>query len=240
MDNSIYVSLSRQMAVFRDMAVTANNIANINTTGYNAEKAMFTDYLVGDGNHHKMAFAQDISSYRDTRQGTMNATGNPLDMAIQGRGYFTIETANGPRYTRNGTFQTNPEGMLVNVDGNPVLDDAGQRIQFDEQDRDIKVLQTGQLMVDGEERGTVGVVQFDNEQDLAPEGTNFSAIDGAARPAEEGVRVLHGVLEGSNVSAVHEIVRLTELSKSTSGTAKFIEVMYDLQRKASNTLTEQQ
>lgn len=238
MDNSIYIALSRQVALFRDLDVTANNIANANTTGYNTEKAMFTDYLVDDGNFHKMAFAQDISSYRDTSQGSMRETGNALDVAIKGHGYFVVETAAGERYTRNGAFQMDPESTLVNVDGYPVLDDAGQRIQFAEQDREIKVLQTGQIMVDGEERGNIGVVQFPNEQQLVQVGKNFYKSDVPAQPAEN-FQVLHGTLESSNVSPVHELVRLTQLSRSSTSTAKFIEVMYDLQRKASNTWTQQ-
>ncbi len=221
------------MALFRDLEVTANNIANANTTGFNAERAMFTDYLVDDGNRHKMAFAQDIASFRDTRQGSFKHTGNALDVAIKGKGYFVIETAAGERYTRNGAFQIDPEGTLVNIDGYPVLDDAGQRIQFAEQDREIKILQYGQILVDGQERGRLGVVQFPNEQELIQIGQNLYKSEVAAQAAEN-FQVLHGVLENSNVSPVQELVKLTELSRSTADTAKFIEVMYDLQRKASN------
>lgn len=238
MDNGIYIALSKQMALFRDMDVTANNIANTNTVGYNAEKMMFTDYLVDDGNRHKMAFAQDISSYRDTAAGGFKQTGNALDIAIQGRGYFMIETAMGERYTRAGNFQIDPEGFLVTVNGHPVLDDGGQRIQFDEQDQEIKILEQGQLVVDGEARAILGIAQFENEQAMVQMGNNLYKSDAAPVPAEN-IRVVHGVLEQSNVKPVTELVQLTRLSKSTGSTAKYIEVMYDLQRKTSNTWAKQ-
>ncbi|MGB1540088.1 MAG: flagellar basal body protein, partial [Rickettsiales bacterium] len=84
MDNGIYIALSRQMALFRDMEMTANNIANADTAGYNAEKLMFDDFLVKGGEGPKMAFTNDISSYRDLQEGPMKITGNPLDVAISG------------------------------------------------------------------------------------------------------------------------------------------------------------
>src|SRR4051812_9350277 len=107
MDNNIYIMLSRQMTLFRDMDVTANNIANTNTTGYSAEHILFSSYLTKDvnrGDRNSMAFAHDVSTYRDTESGPMKVTGNDLDMAIQGDGYFTVETPLGTRYTRAGNF----------------------------------------------------------------------------------------------------------------------------------------
>ncbi len=240
MDNSIYVALSRQMALFRDLDVTSNNIANAATTGYQAEKTMFTDYLTDGGNGQKIAFAQDIATYHDTRQGGMEVTGNELDVAIQGPGYFIVETAAGERYTRSGNFQIDPEGVLVSSDGYPVLDDAGQRIQLDEQDTDVRIGENGSIVAQGQERGILGLVEFQNQQKLnRMESTLWDANGQNAQIAEKS-RVLQGTLERSNVQAVNELVRLTELSRNTGSTAKFIEVMYDLQRKSSTNWTKQQ
>lgn len=239
MDNSIYVALSRQTTLFRDMDVTANNIANSATTGYQAEKTMFTDYLTNDGNHNKIAFSQDIATYHDLRQGSLNVTGNDLDVAIQGDGFFVVETPGGERYTRAGNFQVDGQGFLVSFDGYPVLDDAGQRLQFEPQDREIRIGENGALFVNGEERGTIGVVEFANRQNLKRVSSTLFETEDEPLLAEKS-RVLAGTLEKSNVQPVTELVRLTELSRGTSNTAKFIEVMYDLQRKASNTWTQQQ
>lgn len=239
MDNSIYIALSRQTALFRDLETTANNIANIDTTGYHAEKMMFTDYLVDGGNRRKMAFTQDISSYQDTRNGPMQVTGNALDVAIMGDGFFVVETPQGPRYTRAGDFQIDGEGTLTNAEGFPVLDDGGQRIQFEQEDREISVGQNGVIVVDGQERATLDLVEFENTQELTPQ---FGGLyDTTANPIPAlNSRVLHGTLEKSNVQGVSEIVRMVELQRSTGSTAKFIEVMYDLVRKANNAYSNTQ
>lgn len=238
MDNSVYIALSRQTALFRDLNVTANNIANVNTTGYQSEQLMFTDYLVNDGNKHKMAFTQDIASYRDTRSGGMHVTGNALDVALQGDGYFTVQTPQGNRYTRAGNFQLDGEGVLITQDGYPVLDSGNQQIQFEDEDRDIKVLSTGAIVVNGEERNTLGIVKFAKDQEL--ERLSSTLYTSKSAPiAADNIVVLNGVVEKSNVQPVTELVKLTELSRSSGNTAKFIEVMYDLQRKTSNTWTQQ-
>lgn len=238
MDNGIYAALSRQTALFRDLEVTANNIANADTAGYKAEKMMFTDYLVDAGNQTKLAMTQDLASYRDLSGGRIQVTENPLDVAIQGEGYFMVETPQGTRYTRAGNFMLDGDGTLVTQEGLPVLDGGGQRIQFNATDREIRVMQTGAILVDGEERSTIGVAQFANDQELERLSGTLYTAKSAPVPAEN-YQVLHGVQEGSNVQPVLELVRLTELSKSTANTAKYIEVMYDLQRKSSNTWSQQ-
>ncbi len=244
MDNSIYISLSRQLALFRDMTVTANNIANADTPGYNAEKMMFTDYLVDDGNRHKMAFAQDIGSYRDLSQGPIEHTGNPFDLAVTGPGYFIVETALGERYSKAGNFTLGADGMLMTPTGNPVLSPNGDRIFVQNTDRNITIGETGQISVrtpDGalEQRGQIGMVEFEDEQ--AMERLNGQLYNTEQEPLDAvNSRMLQGVIESSNVSPVLELVRTTELSRSTASTAKFIEVMYDLERKTSNTYTKSQ
>jgi flagellar basal-body rod protein FlgF len=226
------------MAMFRHMDVTANNLANSATTGFQAERAMFTDYITESGKED-VAFTQDIATYHDLRQGSLQSTGNDFDVAIVGDGYFAIATPAGERYTRAGNFATNREGTLVTVDGYPVLDDGGQPIQFEELDRDPVIGENGLITVNGgEERAILGIFEFNNRQELRHvEGTMYEA----SAPGDIAVasRVVHGALETSNVRAVNELVQLTELSRSTSNTAKYIETMYDLQRKASNTWTKQ-
>lgn len=239
MDNSIYIALSRQLTLFRDMDVTANNLANADTPGFNAEKMMFTNYLVDDGNRHKMAFTQDISSYRNTQTGPMQVTGNPFDLAISGPGYFAVETSLGTRYTKAGHFTIGQEGMLMTPAGNPVLDADGQRIFMEETDRDITVGNNGVVTAttpagDIEERGQIGLFEFDDEQEMERLSNQLYRTDQQALEPIES-RILQGTLERSNVSPIEELIRTTKLSRSVTSTAKFIEVMYDLQRKTSNT-----
>lgn len=239
MDNGIYVALSRQMAVFRDMSTTANNLANVNTPGFQTEQMMFTDYLVKEGdNQDKLAFTQDIASWRDLRDGRLQQTGNPLDVAITGPAYFTVETGEGPRYTRAGTFTLGNDGTLMTSQGYPVLNDGGQRIEFDNTVQKIQVGSNGVISITNaegvtEERGNLALVEFNTPQEMQRVGDQMYKTDQAALPALAS-SVTQGAIEMSNVNAVSELVKVTKLSRSTSSTAKFIETMYDLERKTSN------
>lgn len=240
MDNSVYIMLSRQTAVFRKMDTVANNIANVNTVGYANENMLFTDYLVDDGNRNNMAFTQDIASYHEERPGAMRVTGNPMDVAISGEGYFMLEMPGGNRaYTRAGNFQIDGNGVMVTQDGIPVLDEGGQRIEFAPEDKDVSIGENGVIVVNGEERALLGMVEFANRQNMSHiSASMFDAGDQVPLPPENS-RMLHGVLEESNVVAVQELVKMTETSRDVTNTAKFIEVIYDLQRKADNVYTQQ-
>jgi flagellar basal-body rod protein FlgF len=234
MDNGIYIALSRQTALFRDMEVTSNNIANVNTAGYQAEKLMFEDYLVPDGNSFssKMAFARDPVSYRDTSEGNMKTTGNTFDLAISGPGYFTVETPLGERYTRAGNFTLNGQGTLVTMEGYPVLSGDGGTITLPDNVTDITINGAGEITSGAEELGVIGIVEFENEQELERVGSTMYKSSQDPNPAEQS-GVMQGVLETSNVNGVSELVRVMQVTRSTANTAKYIEVMYDLQRKTS-------
>lgn len=241
MDNSIYVTLSRQLALFRDMDVTANNIANANTTGYSAEHLIFNSYVTKDvnqGDRNPMAFANDIATYRNTETGTMKVTGNDLDVAIQGDGYFMVETPLGQRYTRAGNFQLNGEGTITTAEGYPVLDTAGQHIILPENTTSVTIGEGGNIKVNGEDFANFSIVQFDNAQLLERlNGRLFkSAISG--QPAQNA-RVMQGMLENANTQPVVELTHMMSLSHAVTDTAQFIAIIYDMERKASNTWAQQ-
>jgi flagellar basal-body rod protein FlgF len=239
MDNSVYIVLSKQAATFRKMDMVANNIANVNTTGFQAERMIFNDYLVDDGNRHKMAFAQDISTYHEEKQGALRQTENELDFAISGDGYFMVQMANGQTaYTRAGAMQLDGDGFIVNPEGNQLLDSDGNPIQINPEDRNVVVGDDGLMVVDGQERTTIGMVEFENPQLLEQVGgSSLVVANGAAPKAVEESRMLQGVLEDSNASPIIELVEMTNVSRGVTNTSKFIEVMYDLQRKTSNAYT---
>lgn len=239
MDNGIYIALSRQLALFREMSTTAHNLANVDTTGFNAEKVMFDDYLVKGGDGPKLAFTNDVSSYRDLSEGALKTTGNPLDVAISGPGYFTVQTPLGERYTRAGNFQLDAAGTLVTADGNPVLNEGGQPIVFQPEDDDISIGSSGDIKVNGEQRDRISVVEFPNEQMLERVGASMYKTDIAPSPADKS-RVLHGVLEGSNVKPVLELTHMIEVSRGVASTAKLIESQYDLERKTASTWAKSQ
>lgn len=238
MDNGIYITLSRQMALFRDMDTTAGNIANANTTGFQSSHLMFDTYLADAGNKDKMAYANDVSTYRDTQQGAMRATGNDLDVAIQGKGYFAVETPQGERYTRSGNFQIDGTGVLVTQDGLPVMDQNNQRIIIPENAKSIVIGSIGNITVNGEELTNIGVFNFENEQALRQTGSQLYSTEETPSAAIDA-KVAQGMLENSNVQPVLELTHMIDVSRAVGGTAKYIEMMYDLQRKTGTAWTQQ-
>lgn len=238
MDTGIYIALSKQIGIFRDLEVTANNIANADTTGYQTEKLMFDDYLVqSNKKEQKVAFSNDIHTFRDLEQGTLKVTNAPLDAAIEGNGYFTVQTPLGVRYTRNGNFRLNEAGELVTKEGYKVLDDSSQPVLFDDLDRVIQIREDGTINVDDNDRAILKIVQFDNEQMLQRVGNTMFASDAQPKPAE-GFRVINGALERSNVKTFAALTHMLYVTRSATDSANFINTMYTLERKASDTLAK--
>ncbi len=238
MDNSIYVALSRQTAQFRNMEITANNIANANTPGFSAQRLVFSDYVMKD-NQWKTHYANDPSTYRDTSSGSIRMSGNALDVAISGPGYFQVQTNLGRRYTKAGNFQVNADGTMVTPSGYPVLGADGGQIVLPANAKDVKINGVGQVVVDGEDVGQIGIAEFTDQQRMTRlGGTLYSANEQPIAP--DNSRLVQGGVESSNVSAVSEMTKVMEISRTVSGTAKFVETMYDLQRKTSTAYTRSQ
>lgn len=239
MDNGIYVALSKQLGQFRTMNIIADNMANVNTLGHKKQDMLFRNFLVPEGNGKRVAFTQDYLSYRNTNEGKLSVTGNNLDFAISGGGYFQVQSPLGERYTRAGNFQVDGEGYMVTTQGYRVLDAGGQPIQFQEEDVAVEVRGGGEIVVDGEERGQLGIVRFEDEQSLRRVGDNLYMAEGqGALPVDQPV-VLQGMLESSNVEPILEITNMITTSRSVSSTGRFIETSYDLQKQAIATLAKQ-
>jgi flagellar basal-body rod protein FlgF len=217
MENTTLVALSRQAALRRKMDVVANNFANMNTTGYKAERMLFVEQLVAnrDANGLRgdpLAFVRDVATVRDFSQGHERETGNPLDLAIEGEGFFAVESPTGELYTRNGRFRIDENGQLVNEQGMPVLTSNGGPIYFSATDTDITVSRDGVVSTENGEIGRLRVVRFENPNDLQVIGGLMSSPD---RPAEmESVNLVQGMLEGSNVEPIVEMERMIRLHRA--------------------------
>ena len=234
MDNSIYIALSKQSGAERQLEVIANNIANSSTSGYKGEAMVFSQYLQ-NGGRGKDAYANDIGTVRDNSQGTLERTGNPLDVAIQGEGYFGIQTPQGERYTRAGNFAVNSNGELVTSEGYQVTDQAGQAITFQPEDQKITIFADGRMEVDGEERNTIGVYTFENPSSLKKAGGNLLSSDQPGTITDEP-RIAQGMLENSNVNPIVEMTKMLEVQRDYDRTAKFINSIYDLQETTIRTV----
>ena len=221
------IALSRQSVLRRKMDIIANNLANVNTGGFKSGKMMFIEHLQKnvniDGSVGKeLTFVRDIASVRDTTTGPLEKTGNTLDIAIEGEGYFVVQTAEGERYTRNGRFQLDSQGQLVTLTGNPVLSDAGAPFFFAPEENDIIVAGDGTVSTENGPLGRLRVVRFDNEQAMKATRGGLYQTDEAAVDLERP-RVAQGMVEKSNVEAVLEITKMIEVSRSYSSISKFIE-----------------
>src|ERR1700688_1062146 len=150
MQNATLVGLSRQVALARELDVVANNIANLNTTGYKADSSLFEEFLSSgaraDQTGARVSFVHDQGIWHDMSQGPIDRTGNPLDVAVDGNAFLVVQTPGGERYTRNGAMKINATGALVTSDGNPVLGDGGP-ISLQPTDRQISISRDGTISV---------------------------------------------------------------------------------------------
>ena len=230
MQNSEYISLSLQTALRVQMDVVANNLANMNTTAYKAEHTLFKEYMVKTDDGEDVSFVQDWGLSRDTTAGKLDTTGNPLDIAINGDGYFVIESPDGNEYTRNGHFRVNDTGQLVTSDGSVVLDDSGQPIVFTEFDTNVKIAGDGTISTDAGVLGRLDVVNFDNQQLLKKAGNSRYTTDQTPFPAT-AASTIQGMVEGSNVNPILEMTDMIRISRAYQANANLQSNINDSQRE---------
>jgi flagellar basal-body rod protein FlgF len=240
MENAQLISLSRQIALQRQMDVVANNLANINTTGFKGETVLFEDYLMpgaaddtfanGDQDLH---FTQDWGTMHNMANGNIEHTGNQLDVALDGEGFLVVQTANGEAYTRNGALQISPAGQLVDLDGNPVLSDLGP-IQFTKADTTFNFGENGAVFTNEGSKGKLRIVEFDNVGELQKAGANLF-VGGDPLPAV-GTRLVAGAIERSNVQGVTEISSMIRIQRAYQQLATIMQQQDEVRRSAINRL----
>jgi flagellar basal-body rod protein FlgF len=248
MQNIVLVGLSRQMALARELDVVANNIANINTTGFKADGSMFQEFLSSaaraDQTGGQVSFVQDAGTWHDMRPGPIDKTDNPLNVAVDGKGFLVVQTPNGERYTRNGALQINPTGQLVTSDGNPVLGDAGP-IVLQPTDNQIQIARDGTVSVrEGNSkvsslRGKLRLVSFDKPQQLQKDGGSTFAATAEAQPQQDlKSNVVQGAIEKSNVRGVMEMTRMIEITRAYTQTAAMLQQQSSLDQNSLDKLAD--
>lgn len=213
------------------MDVVANNIANMNTPAYKAERVLFSEYMVRPQRNVPLSFVEDKGMIRDLSEGPLTKTGNPFDLAVSGDGYFIVGTETGERYTRSGRFQLDADGQMTNQLGQPVLSAAGQPIIVPPGTRNVSITPDGTVSADTEVVGTVGVVRFENPRDLKREANNLYAAEETPQP-DENSRVLQGMLEESNVSAVQEMTTMIDIHRSYAANQRLLQDEHERIRRA--------
>jgi flagellar basal-body rod protein FlgF len=243
MDNSLLISLSQQLAAYRSMDVIANNIANVSTPGFKRESAKFEEYITtlpaveGQSGPQQVSFVKDAGIVRDVSQGGIQHTGAPLDIAINGKGFFVIATPAGERYTRDGHFSLDAEGRIVTSDGHAVQGEGGA-ITVNPADGEIHIAKDGTIssVVNGaaNQLGKLRLAAFADEAALVKEGANLYSTTQAATVATGAVQ--QGALESSNVQPVVEIAKMIEVMRAYEATATLSKSQEDLTRQAISRL----
>lgn len=237
MENALYVTLSRQMVLRRQMDIVANNIANADTAGFKVESLMEkTDpaapaVTMGGPNPVKFVSADGVA--RDFGQGGLTRTDAPLDLALEGQGFFQVQGPDGARYTRDGRFTLDETGRLVTQKGLPVLDDGGGEIILDPAEGQVTVAEDGTLSQGTTRVGKLGMVSFRTLGTLEKVGDNLYRNTSNQQPQPtETTRVRQGMLEGSNVQPILEITRMIEVSRAYEQMAKIMDSTAELSKTA--------
>lgn len=236
MESTAYIALSRQSVLREKMDVVAQNLANITTPGFKAEDMLFVEYLDESSPNDPVSFVQNISLIRDLSPGPLSATGNPLDLAIKGEGYFTIETPEGPRFTRNGSFSLNGDGAVVNSAGLALLDDTYAPLVIPANSGSITVARDGTISSELGQIGRVALVRFEDERLLKKIGGGLFDAAGELPLSVENGEIHQGTIEGSNVKGVVEMTRMLETVRSYQAASRLVDEEHRRIRDAINRL----
>ncbi|KFE34745.1 flagellar hook-basal body complex protein [Thioclava atlantica] len=214
MDNAVYSTLARQSGLMQEMRAVANNIANVSTTGFRREGVIFAEYVAGlAGAEPSLSMAHARGRHVDLSQGGLTRTGSAFDFAIEGAGFFQIETPQGNQLTRAGSFIPSPEGELLTPDGYRLLDPGGTPVTLPSGVSEVALAADGTLSAGGNPIAQVGVFAPADPNELHHVGgTRFDA-PGGADPVE-GAVLMQGYLEESNVDPISEIARMIEVQRA--------------------------
>jgi flagellar basal-body rod protein FlgF len=179
----------------------------------------------------------DYGVVRDTIVGAISPTGSTNDLAIEGEGYFVIETENGERYTRNGRFKIDAEGALVTESGKPVLDDGGNPIRLAGGETSFEVSATGTVSTKNGPIAQLAIVNFENEQELRMEGDSLYSSNAEPLPVEQA-RLMQGAIESSNVQPIVEMTQMMEVVRRYQSMAQLIQRRDEILRRAVETLAK--
>jgi flagellar basal-body rod protein FlgF len=233
MDNALMIGLQTQRVLQRRMDATANNLANVATNGFKSD-AMLFEMMVkrpasSQDTPHDVRFVEDAGITRDMSQGSIQQTGSPFDVAINGDGFFMVQGPNGTAYTRDGAFTLAADGTLVTQTGRPVLSQGGSALVFDPQGEQPTIDSEGAVTIAGVEAGRLGVTKFANPEKLEKIGDNlFEAAGQPGLPSD--AKIVQNAIEGSNVKPVVELTRLIEISRAYESAAKIVQNSDDLRK----------
>lgn len=240
MENSLLVGLSRQVALRRELDVVANNLANLGTAGFKSQELVFREYLMPvasadtfpRGADRRLSYVEDKATWRDFSTGPIQLGGGQFDVAVDGEAFFAIQTPAGTRYTRNGQFQLDSQGVLVTNEGYPVLSTSGP-LQFADEETDVTIGSDGTVSTPQGVRGRLALFTFADPQALKPEGSSHFIAEAPAQDAAPGeARVIQYATEKSNVQPIVETTRLVEITRAYQTLSQMMQRGDELRRSA--------
>ncbi|AWZ20193.1 hypothetical protein RTM1035_20326 [Roseovarius sp. TM1035] len=235
MESAGYTTLTRQSGLLRELQVVANNIANAATTGYRQEGLIFSEFVKRTEGGPSLSMARGNVRMTSTLQGPLTPTGGMLDLAIEGDGFFLIETPAGERLTRAGSFTLSAQGDLVTPDGFRVLDAGGAPVFIPPDASSIGLSPDGTLSDNGRPLAQIGLVRpIDRVGMIREDGVMFHA-DGGFEPVEEGV-IHQGFLEGANVDPIGQVARMIEVQRAYEMGQSFLDTEHERVTSALDSL----
>lgn len=234
MDNVQLLAVQTQRVLQRRMETAANNLANVSTFGFKAE-GLLTEVDArrparSANLPNDIRFVRDVGLARDMSQGPITHTGEPLDVAIEGNGFFTVQGKDGPLYTRDGAFSLDAAGQLITQSGDAVLNSGGAPVVFDPQGERPQIGADGAISIAGAEVGRLGVVAFADPAGMEKVGDNLWSSKGQATAEFDG-QIVQGALEGSNVNPVLQLTQIIEISRAYESAARIVKNGDDLRQR---------
>jgi flagellar basal-body rod protein FlgF len=233
----VYIASSNMIGQRQRLDAVADNIANVNTAGYKRQIVDFGELVSTKQTQQVGSFSHHIGTQFVFDQGGFQLTDNQLDTAIRGDGFYATNVDGQITYTRNGQFNMDAAGNLVNGQGHPVLDANNGPISIPTDSTTISFTQEGDIVNQNGIVATLGVFSFDNKQALTRTGNGGWIANGQTPILAEGFSIEQGHLETSNVNAVRETVTMTELARRYESTAKMIRQMEQLEESAIQNLS---
>jgi len=241
------------------MDVLANNLANLNNAGFKSDGLVFREIyppfdedssadasknalLPPNDSNENVAYVTVDTVYTDHSQGIFHKTDNPLDLALEGDGFFEIDTPQGIRYTRNGNFRLDTGKYIVTQDGNFVLDKNKQKIKIEDNSAKIDFGPDGTISMGSgfgnQPAGTLGLVKFEDARVLAKEGNGlYKIMDNAIKPlTADNIKVEQGVLERSNVNSIEEMTNMITAIRGFEAYQKVIQSIDEADDQAVNSI----
>lgn len=240
MENALFIGLSKQMALRNQMEIVANNVANMNTSGFRAQNIMFHEFVEEPkGQENDLSYVLDFGQYDNTDPGPIQHTGNPLDVAVSGPGFMGVDNNGEMMYTRAGNFTISADGTITNPSGMPVANQGGGPIVVPAGTQTIQITEDGMVVADDQQLGQLMLVEFDNPQNLEPAGDVLYTTEDEPVPAENSV-IKQFMLEGSNVNSIKEVTNMIDVLRSYQSIQSMIGDEDERQRTAVRELLRTQ